>query len=121
MRVYCPDCDTPRTVSNDWVGRRVRCRGCDRPFRVGARNQRREREPARDDIDPARQRTAAWILGSALLLIVGLIVGGGLTGWYVLRHQPDLPDPEEIGEEPPWPDRPAGDPPEFDQLPGDPE
>ena len=123
MRVYCPDCDTPRTVSADWVGRRVRCRQCDRPFRVGARNKRSERRSEPDDVHPDRQRTTAWVVGTVIVLLVGLVVGGGLTGWYVLKTQPDVPDVDEMDDGGPrWqpPNRPAGDPPEFDRLPDDP-
>jgi predicted Zn finger-like uncharacterized protein len=122
MRVYCPDCNTPRTVSDDRVGRRVRCRNCDRPFRAGARNEPLQREHEPDDIDLDRQRAAAWVVGSAVLLLVGLIVGGGLTGWYFLTTRPpacqaDDFDPGELE----WHGRPAGEPPEFDPLPEDPE
>ena len=118
MRVYCPDCAAPRQVPDDMVGRRLRCRNCDRVFRVGARNEPSRREPEPDDIDPGRHRTAAWVIACAILLIVGLVVGGGLTAWYFLTHGPE---PAEVDEPDPDDPGPPGRPPQFDRIPGDPD
>jgi zinc-ribbon domain len=118
MRVYCPDCDTPRKVADYGLGQRVRCRNCARVFRVGHRNEPRERLREPDDIDPGRHRTAAWVVVSVALLIVGLVVGVGVTAWYLIEVQPMPADEERFEPEAP---EPPGPPPVFDRLPDPPD
>ena len=95
LRVYCPECNTPRTAPA--VGARVRCRVCDRVFRAGTRAGRRDR-----DDDPTRQaeadhgsRTFVFALGAVGLVLLGLVLGCGLAGWFFLTREAACPDPPD--------------------------
>jgi hypothetical protein len=93
LRVFCPDCNTRHNLPNHMDGRRIRCRRCDRPIRVGARNERGDREEG-PEIDPARQRTITWIVVGGVALLFGLVMCGGLVAWYVqFKHAPPVAAP----------------------------
>jgi hypothetical protein len=100
LRVYCPDCNARHTLPDHSAGRRVRCRRCGRPIRVGARNERGDREEYEPDIDPARHRTITWVVVGGVLLMFGLVMCAGLAVWYVQVNRPcpavaPNPDPDD--------------------------
>ena len=124
MRVYCPDCAARRTVPDDWTGRRLRCRNCDRVFRAGTRAPRR---PLLDEPDEPAGSSGVQklliVLGGVVVLAFGLVIGGGLGAWYMLNRMPDRePDDDEVevddeGPPPmvqpvPFNPQPPGNPPE---------
>jgi hypothetical protein len=89
LRVFCPDCNARHNLPDHYSGRRIRCRRCDRPIRVGARNERGDREE-REHIDPARQRTVTWIVVGGIVAFFGLVMCGGLAVWFVqMKRQPE--------------------------------
>jgi hypothetical protein len=124
IQAACPRCDRIHTLADDLLGARIRCKGCDVPFRVEEAGDAARRRPRDDDEDdrprrrrdrddddsdrparPLRQRSS----GASLALIIGLIVGGivlvvvvtGIVIGVVMRAAVDdlvhdLPKPQDF-------------------------
>jgi hypothetical protein len=102
IRTACPNCDRPHTLADDTAGKLIRCKGCDKPFRVEEVADAvavPDDRPRRDDDRPRRRRdeddddrdrrprrkgsnAALWVwlgVGGGVLLIGGVVLAVVLT------------------------------------------
>src|SRR5437660_1363954 len=96
----CPHCRTPHRLADELDGRRIRCKECGEPFRVGA--GRRD-----DDYDdrPRRRRSSSSSSSLVLLMVIGVVFGvgvtivGGAAVWYLMSSRNPRGGPRIVGQQ----------------------
>jgi S1-C subfamily serine protease len=108
----CPGCGFGLSVTDDAIGRKIRCRKCGEIFLVDPPDdpdenpevERRSSRPKSSEKDVAPQKSpsgALWIVG--IVLAVLLLIGGGVGGTvaYILLRKPAARGPQAAAQENP--------------------
>jgi S1-C subfamily serine protease len=108
MPTRCPGCGFGLSVTDDAIGRKIRCRKCGEIFLVPPPDDPDESEepvrqpsqpqPSDDDVRKSSS-SALWIVG--IVLAVLLMIGGGVGGTvaYILLRKPTARVPQVIAQE----------------------
>ena len=126
MPVRCPGCGFGLSVTEDAVGRRIRCRKCGEIFLVDPPEDQDEHDDPKaqaysgDEDSPRRSSASAlWIVG--IVLVVLLLIGAGIAGSIALwlMRKPAGPVPQAVAQEKTVTDNPPAQPgqPPHDALP----
>src|SRR5262245_53628308 len=107
-RIVCPHCRAANQVSDELLGKKIRCRRCDevmlavRPEEDAddderTRRERRRADPEDDDLVPARRPrrrrrrkrgSSGLAIFAAMFSVLVILVAGGLIAYFAFGHTP---------------------------------
>src|SRR5438270_8713768 len=96
----CPHGPTPHRLADDLDGRRIRCKECGEPFRVGG-----GRRDDYDDRPRQRRRSSSLSSSLVLLMVIGVVFGvgvtivGGAAVWYLMSGRNPRGGPRIAGQQ----------------------
>jgi S1-C subfamily serine protease len=107
MPVRCPGCGFGLSVTEEAVGKRIRCRKCGEIFLVDPPDDHDADEVARpqpvtsrdEDAPPKSSSSALWVVG--IVLVILLLIGGGVGGTiaFWLTRKPAGPIPQAVAQQ----------------------